>query len=399
MKINVISIFFPPEKGAASGRIFNMVKELQNRGCDVQVITAFPNYPTGKIFPGYKGLVADEVIEGVIVKRLWLYPSNSKNPLLRVISMISFSITMYLSFFFLRKRKADITIVNSPPLFTGFAGVILGRLVSKKVVVNISDIWPLSALELGAIKRGKFYSLLEWMEHKIYKKADLCLSQSADTKTHINNIFPDKDVFLYRNLARINKYNENFNVRIDSSIKFKIVYAGLLGVAQGVFRIIEAIDFKALNIELDIYGAGNETEKIKRYIEDNKDCNITYHGLISPTELEKFFPSYHASLIPLTSPIYGAFPSKIFGAMAAGVPVIFSGEGEGAEFVENYKIGYVNQSSDLKSLEQNLKKIKSLADDEYQKIKQNGINLANSDFGYSNNQDNLNSKLKSILNG
>jgi len=200
-----------------------MAKELQLRGCDVQVVTAFPNYPTGKIFPGYKGLSCDEVIDGINVRRQWLYPSNSKNKMLRIISMVSFSFSMFLSFFKLRKRKADFTIINSPPLFTGFFGVFLARLVGKRVVVNISDIWPLSALELGAIQKGRFYSILERMEKIIYGKSDLCISQSQETAEHISKFFPSKDTFVYRNIA---KENKNMRALFKNGCRIAYLWSG-----------------------------------------------------------------------------------------------------------------------------------------------------------------------------
>jgi len=151
-----------------------------------------------------------------------------------------------------------------------------------------------------------------------------------------------------------------------------------------------------MGVELHIYGAGNETEKIKKHIESNKKSNVFYHGLTTADEINRVLPNYNASLIPLVNPIYGAFPSKIFTAMASGVPVLFSGEGEGAHFVSKYRIGLVNSSSNIKQLESNILKLKSLSIDEYESIKNRALELMSSEFSYERNQQNLYNKLKQI---
>lgn len=361
-----------------------MSKILIEEGFDVEILTGLPNYPTGKIFSGYIGkvLMRDEY-DQIKVRRHWLYPSNSKNPILRIISMVSFSFSIFLSFFYLKfKRRPDITIINSPPLFTGVAGLVLSKTIGSKTVVNISDIWPLSALELGAIKKGKFYSFLEKMESFIYKNADACIGQSNETLTHIKNQQPAKSTFLYRNLDLPSKYIHQ-GAAYDRN-KIKIVYAGLLGVAQGVFNICKTIDFEKLGVELHIYGGGNEEEKIIEYIKANPNCNIYFHGFVDKSEIPSILKTFHATLIPLVNPIYGAFPSKIFMAIASGLPILFSGEGEGAEVVKKYNLGWVNPSDEILKLKQNIIELKEVGTDNYNNIKNNCIAAGEGDFNIGN---------------
>lgn len=169
-KITIVSIFYPPEKGAAASRIAQMAAGLRARNIEVNVITALPNYPTGRIFPEYRHrLVHSEVIDHVPVKRYWLYPSNSAMPIIRILNMISFSTMLFFSLPHLLRIRPDTIIVNSPPLPVGFSGVFLAKILRANVITNVSDIWPLSALMLGAMRRGWFYSLLE-------KNRRLCLS-------------------------------------------------------------------------------------------------------------------------------------------------------------------------------------------------------------------------------
>lgn len=368
MKINIISFYCPPEKGAASNRIWNLATNLKERGFDVVILTPHPNYPTGQVFEGYGNkFIENDILDGIVIRRHWLYPSNSKSGIVRMLSMLTFSISLFFSFNFLRKRKAAYTIVNTPPLFTGLAGVILAKMVKSKAVLNVSDIWPLSALELGAIKRGTLYSILEFLEKRMYKKADSFISQSNETKQHIQQYVSDKEIVVYRNLPLLNKpfIQPVYNSKTES---LKIIYAGLLGVAQGVGRIVKEVNFKELGVELHIYGDGNEKEMILSYLKSNPGNNVYYHGFVSLEELEEVMPTFHVSLIPLVNPIYGAFPSKIFTSLKMGLPVVFSGEGEGAEFVKEHKIGLVNKSDDYTKLSKNIQKIQNFSSNEYEAL-------------------------------
>lgn len=91
-EVLIITSYFPPEIGAASNRIFHLADGLQKRHFKVSVITPLPNYPTGKIFNNYKNKFKHTSTEkDITIHRLWLYASNSKNKLLRLFAMLSYS--------------------------------------------------------------------------------------------------------------------------------------------------------------------------------------------------------------------------------------------------------------------------------------------------------------------
>ena len=396
MKINIVSIYFPPENGAAANRVFKMASFLRANGNEVQVITAMPNYPFGKIYKGYKGLWCNEIIDGISVRRYCIYASNSKNPLLRIFSMISFSISLVFAIPILLRRSADINIVCSPPLMSGFVASFLCKLSRGKLVLNISDLWPLSAFELGVIKKGTFYSFLESLESRMYKKADLIMTQSEESVDYIKSKC-NSSFFLYRNVANGNKYISE--VYPDSRTNgFRIIYAGLLGVAQGILNLLKSLDWNSLDVVLDLYGDGNESNEIQKFIAESGISNIKFHGMISTEQLNQVLPSYHASLIPLVNPIYGAFPSKIFTAMASGLPILYCGEGEAADFVKKYNLGLVNASDDFNGLKDNIFMLKSMPEEEYLRVRQNGIDLSNSTFNFKNINENLVKELSKLVN-
>lgn len=358
-----------------------MSQSLLKAGHDVEIITALPNYPTGRFFNGYRWkLYKSEVIDGLKIKRYRHYPSKSKNKLLRMISMLSFSFSLLFALPGLMLRKPDVIIINSPPLLTGFTAVILSKLTSARIITNISDIWPMSALELGAIKKGRFYTILEKLERYIYNKSDALMGQSQETVSHIKGLNNKQDPFLYMNLSLPSVFNDT-SIEIGSK-PMKLVYAGLLGVAQGVFDICKNVDFKNIGVEFHIYGDGNELEDILEYIDKNPDGNISYNNMIPKDQVPEMLSKYHAMLIPLKTSIYGALPSKVFVALSSAMPIFFSGEGEGAKIVKDHKLGWVSGSGDFKSLEENIKEFVNSKPEELKKVKSNCLTSLENAFNY-----------------
>ena len=344
-EIVIISNYYPPEMGAAANRIKNLANGLYGKGYNVTIICPLPNYPQGKIFKEYKNkLYKKEIIDNIIVKRFWIFPSKSKSGIIRFLSMISFAFSMWFSVLSLLKKKPDTFIIQSPPLLVAFSGLLLSKFVSSKNILNVSDIWPLSALELGVIKKGKLYTLLEKIEKYNYMIADKIIGQSNEIIEHVTTIVK-KETLVYRNVPSYKKYSP----KQKTNNVTKIVYAGLLGYAQGILKVCEEINFKELQAEFHIYGAGMDEVDIKKIAATNKK-NIFFHGVKTATEIKKEIQKYDIGFVPLKNRIYGAVPSKIFEIIQLGMPILFFGEGEGKTIIEENNLGITCNSNDFDSL-------------------------------------------------
>lgn len=339
--------------GAPQNRLFEMMRGLKECGNDVCVVTAMPNYPTGSIFKEYKGKLSyKEELDGIEIKRYWLFASNARKAIPRIFNMVSFSIMAFFSLHYLRNKHLDYLIVESPPLTLGLVGIIIAKISGCKLVANISDIWPLSAKELGAISEGKLYHYLEKIERYIYKKAYISMGQSQEIVDHITSHGGNR-TYLFRNGVDPTRF-EGIDVKPEEG-KVKLVYAGLLGFAQGIADICKFVNFAELGMEFHIYGAGGEQAEIETTIAENPNRGIYYHGVVSRQELPSKLKEANMTLIPLVKNIFGAVPSKIYESMAAGLPIMFVGEGEGARIVKENNIGLVANSKDYKALEENIK--------------------------------------------
>ena len=340
-EILIITSYFPPEIGAASNRIFHLADGLQKRQYKVSVITPLPNYPTGKIFDEYKGKFKQTRIENNInVHRLWIYASISKNKFLRLIAMISYSFSLL--WFFIFNKIPQTVIVQSPPLLVAFTSMFFLRSKKRKLILNVSDLWPIAGLELGAFKKNLSYRLLEKIERFNYKKANLVFGQSEEILVHVTSLFPKKETILYRNFPDFKA--PEINNKNTSKGKTKFVYAGLLGIAQGVYKLCESLDYST--IELHIYGSGAEQKRIEEFIEAHPKLPVFFHGRVSRAELHKVLLQYDVAIIPLLNRIYGSVPSKIFEYSKLGLPILYFGGGEGENIVSRHQLGWVAKAGD-----------------------------------------------------
>jgi hypothetical protein len=220
------------------------------------------------------------------------------------------------------------------------------RRKKRRLILNVSDLWPIAGLELGVFKKNFSYWLLEKIEQFNYKRADLVLGQSQEILHHITSLFPHKQTFLYRNYPDFQHPEIEYNITANE--KIRLVYAGLLGVAQGIFKLCQELDFS--NIEFHIYGAGAEQKKIEYFLLENPKLPIIYHGEVIRKELHKELLKYDLAIIPLLNRIYGSVPSKIFEYARLGLPMLYFGGGEGETIIKKHALGWVAQSSNYNDL-------------------------------------------------
>lgn len=359
-KILIISNYYPPEMGAAANRIQQMAEGLKDKGNEVIVICPMPNYPYGKIQKPYQNkFTITEKTQGVTIKRYWIYPSISKNIFLRFFSMFSFAVSLWFSVFTLFRKKSDVCIVQSPPLLVALSGLLMSKFIGCKTILNVSDLWPLSAFELGVIKKNLLYRFLEKVEQTNYRLADKIMGQSNEIITHIKSKVT-KEFLLYRNLP----FYQEYTSKARSKGRLKIVYAGLLGYAQGIYTICNQINFKELDVEFHIYGSGMEEVKILDFC-NRKDVNVFFHGSKTMIEVKEEIRKYDVAMVPLATTIYGAVPSKIFELMQLGMPILYIGDGEASKIIENKKIGMSSLPNDTLTLVQNITKFKEMSTEIY----------------------------------
>ena len=349
MKILILTQYYPPETGAPQNRLSGLAMQLQKSGVDVTILTAMPNYPAMKIHNGYEGkFFVRENVNTVRVFRSWIYVSRERTVFKRLVNYFSFVITSFMVSFRI-KGKFDFVFCESPPLFLGISGWLIAKFKSARFIFNVSDLWPESAEKLGIITNSFFLSLAGRLERFLYRQSFLITGQTQGIVQNISSRFPHKQVhWLPNGIDEEQFQNINYeSVRGElgfSENDFIVVYAGIIGHAQGLEVILEAAKQVSANtnIKFLLVGDGPEREGLQKLKQNRGLSNVVFHDGVSKNKILNIIYSCSASVIPLKKLdlFKGAIPSKIFECLALQKPVLLGVDGEAKElFIDEAKAG------------------------------------------------------------
>jgi glycosyltransferase involved in cell wall biosynthesis len=359
MRILLLSQFYPPETGAAQNRLCYLARWLASSGHTVTVLTALPNYPVGAIYEGYRGrFLMEEQNGGVRIIRTWLYATKSKGFFRRVFSYCSFS-TLSLLAGILKVGWQDVVIVESPPLPLGLTGFLISRLKRARFALNISDLWPESAVALGVLKNRRAIQVAIRLEEFLYRKADLITGQTKGIVASIQSRCVCKSVTLIPNGVDTSVFTpDTHGAGVEQGIRtsfnlnghFVVGYAGLFGLAQGLDTVVDSAKLLAKfpKILIALIGDGPESARLKELDKAGGLRNIRFCPAKPVSRMPQVLRVFDVALVPLKrhALFKGALPSKMFEAMGAGVPVICSVDGEAREVIEKSRGGiYVQPES------------------------------------------------------
>ncbi|HMN06641.1 MAG TPA: glycosyltransferase family 4 protein [Flavobacteriales bacterium] len=365
MRIIFLTQYFPPETGAPQNRLFAMAKALQGHGAQVTVLTAMPNYPDMRIHAGYRGKFhVREQLDGLDVHRAWLYVSQSRGLVARLFNYFSFVFTALLVGAF-KLRKADVLLVESPPLFLGITAMLLARLKGAKLVFNVSDLWPESAVQLGLVTNKAMIRVSTWLEERCYRRSALVTGQTKGIVRNISGRFPEKKVLWVPNgvdleaIAAVDDVAPS-DIRDRLGISpgdLVLAYTGILGHAQGLHVVLEAASLlkERKDIHFILMGDGPEKEKLIALKKQLDPVQVHFVDRMPRKELLGMMRAVDAAVVPLlrNDLFLGAIPSKIFEALVLAKPIVLGVDGEARElFINEGRAGLFFEPEDAKALAQ-----------------------------------------------
>jgi len=323
----ILTQYFPPEVGAPQVRLAAMVRELKGQGHEVEVVTALPNHPRGEIFPEYRGrFYVREDWEGVPVHRLWLYPATGAG-LKRLLNYASFAFTSLFGLF--RARRPDYLFVESPPLFLSVPAYLWGLPQGVPFIFNVADLWPDSVRELGLMREGWVLRLAEGLEAWTYRKARFVNAVTEGIRRALieEKGVPEEKVLFLPNgvdtaLFRPREPDEALVRELGLLGKKVVVYAGTLGVAQGLevaLAAMRALEHERPELHLLLLGGGSEEARLKALAREWGLSNVTFADPVPLHEVPRYLSLAYAGLVMLKDvPLFeGARPSKTFPIMGA----------------------------------------------------------------------------------
>jgi glycosyltransferase involved in cell wall biosynthesis len=344
VKITILTEYYPPETGAPQNRLSDLARRMSAAGHEVTVLTAKPNYPVGRIHDDFRGgLWKVRREEGVRVIHCWLYASRSKRTILRLANYFSFVLSAAAVGTFLL-RRSEFLLVESPPIFLGLAAWYLSRLKGAKMVFNVSDLYPQTAIELGYLRPGIASRALFGLEARFYASSVLVTGQTLGIVRDIKRRFPSQPVLLLTNGIDTADF-EAFGSPKAQASTFTIGYAGVHGHAQGLHAVVDAArHLQALNVpaRIEFFGDGPLREDLETRAREFGLTNLEFFGHRPRRDILERMRIWDAGLVPLANAplMAGALPSKMFEMMAAGLPILLAvPRGEASDLIDTAQAG------------------------------------------------------------
>ncbi|MBN1307365.1 MAG: glycosyltransferase family 4 protein [Chitinispirillaceae bacterium] len=361
MHILFLSHYFPPEVNAPASRTYDHCKRWVAEGCEVTVVTCFPNCPEGVIYKGYrKSFRSMETIDGITLLRVWTYIAPNKGFLKRICNYISYMISSLLHC--ITMRRIDLIIATSPQFFCGWAGVLLHWFRKWPFILEIRDIWPESIVTVGAMKKSLFIRFLERLELMMYRSADHIVTVGEGYRQRIvdKGIAGDRISVVINgvDLERFKPFPEAPFTRkkYHGEGRFVCSYIGTVGMAHGLEVILKAAkickDTGCRDTLFWIVGDGAQRADLERGSREHGLNNIIFTGRLPKEEMPEIITASDCCLVHLRkSELFGTvIPSKIFELMAMNIPIIMAVRGEAQDIVMQGNAGVVMEPDDPRSL-------------------------------------------------
>jgi len=345
----LLTQYYPPEVGAPQIRLHAMAQELRRNGIPVEVLTAMPNYPAGKLFPGYAGrLYIREEIDGISIRRVWIYAGTGKSAWIRLTNYLSFTFTALVAVLF--GPRPDLLFVESQPLSLGLIAIMMKWLRGVPYIYNVPDLQIDVARQLGFMRNGAFLRLALNLENYFLRH-----SWKISTVTHrfidhfqsrglprqqITFLPNGADVIFLRPQPPCVDLLDRWNLHG----KKVFLYVGTHAYYHGLDVLIEAATLvrACSDITFLMIGDGPERERLKQMVTDRELENVIFEQ--SPyAEMDRLYSIAYASIATLRNMnvAEGMRLSKVFPSLSCGVPVIYSGLGESAELLKTNECGVV----------------------------------------------------------
>ena len=354
MRILVVCQYYYPEPF----RINDICEEMVKRGHEITVVTGEPNYPEGKIYPGYENHShVDEVINGVTVHRCPIIPRKNGS-LYRFLNYFSYprQAKRYVKRLAVSDEKPfDVVFVNQlSPVMMAEPAIAYKKEFHAPIIMYCLDLWP-ESLVAGGIKRDSIiYRIFHKISKRIYKKMDCILITSRMFKEYLKDEFCIDD--------NIIKYLPQYAEDLFDKLPFKtsgdivdFVFAGNIGEVQSVETVIKAAErLQDRPVHFHIVGGGTDLERIKSKAKGME--NVTIYGRRPLEEMPEFYAKADAMIVTLKAdPILSlTLPGKVQSYMAVGKPIIGAIDGETAEIIKEAKCGYYGAAENVEEFVNNI---------------------------------------------
>jgi len=367
VRVLILTQYYPPEP---IPKPHELAQGLAERGHEVIVITGFPNYPAGKLYPDTRlRLWRWETLDGIRILRLPLYPDHSRSVVRRALNYGSFAVAAGLLGSVL-SGPVEVMFAEHPPLTIGLAAWVIGRLRQTPFVYSVNDLWPESVEATGMVRNRR---LLNWMRHLerfVYRRAAAIAVISPGFKANlVGKGLPPGMVHVIPHWADESLYRpvppDPVLARdLGMAGRFNIVFAGQLGLAQGLDVVLEAAEELSdlVDVQFVLVGDGTDADRLRRSAGQRGLKNIRFLERQPAKRMPHIYAVSDVLLVHLRNePLFRiTIPSKTVAYMACGRPVLMAVEGDAADLIRTTGAGVTCRSGDAKDLAETVRRLRAM---------------------------------------
>ena len=370
MHILFLTDNFPPEFNAPASRTYAHCREWARAGHKVTVITCVPNFPKGRVFPGYRNkLWQTEQVEGVRVVRVWSYVTANEGFLKRILDYQSFMVTAVIASIFV--VKADLVVGTSPQFFTVCAAYVVSRLKRIPFVFELRDLWPESIKAVGAIKNRFVLARLESLELFLYKKARKIIAVTSSFKKNLMDRGVDGGkIAVIRNgvdtsLFKPGEKDAELAGQLGLAGKFVAGYLGTHGLAHALETLLDAAemlqnDENGRDVRIVFLGGGARKKALVAAALKRGLKNVLFIDSVPKTQVTRYWSLLDVAITHLRKAeiFTTVIPSKLFDGIGMGIPVLHGVEGESSDIVEREGVGVCFEPENAEALYKGLLRLR-----------------------------------------
>ena len=402
MKINFVTQWYPPEP---AGPAYAPALGLTERGHEVNVITGFPNYPTGKLYPGYslKPYLREHGDDGITVHRVPLIPSHDSNAVKRMANYLSFAASASIAAQAL--PKADVWLTYSSPATAAIPRLLQrpGRRTPHFMIIQ--DLWPDSVTESGFVAGapGKAIekALTAFCDLTYRDAAGIGVISPGMRQVLTSRGVPESKIFDTPNWVEDRPLPPTVRSREQLGLPASgvvFLYAGNLGELQALDQLIDA--FEGTDAQLVLMGDGVKRPDLERRLAQGP-TNVKLLPAVPPSEVAEYYAAADVIVVSLADrPLLRVtMPSKVQAALAAGKPILAHAAGDVAHVVESAGAGVGAYPGNLENSRSAINKLTTATPAELAQMGASSQRYFNENYSPESGIDRIEAALRTISSG
>ncbi|MGO9138851.1 MAG: glycosyltransferase family 4 protein [Syntrophales bacterium] len=350
MNILFVTENFPPERNASAARVYERACYWVKWGHEVTILTCAPNFPEGKVYPGYRNRWYQvEYLDGIRVVRVKTFINANRGIILRTIDFLSFMVMSSFAGFF--QRRPDIVMATSPQFFAAVGGWFVSICKLRPFIFELGDLWPASIKAVEAVKNSTLLGMIEKMELFLYRQSAAVVALTPAFKDDLvqRGVEPGKihvvlnGVDLPRYYPRLKDARLLANLGLEG--KFVVGYIGTHGMAHALEKVLDAAALmrEDQDVRFLFVGSGAVKDELISKAKKLDLVNVIFHPAQPKERMPDFWSILDVALIHLKNePVFRTvIPSKIFEAMGMGMPILLAGpeDGEATRIIVEEGVG------------------------------------------------------------